>query len=162
MGFESVYKLSVIMSVIDNLSSPIKNISGNVNNAISRLDGMSQGFSSMTQSGLALAGTGKEITEAALKPVEATFETRRALGELSSLGVKDLQKIEEAAKAFSGTFAGTTKAEYITAAYDIKSGIASLSDEGVAQYTTLAGQTAAATKATTATMTDLFATGYGI
>lgn len=162
MGFESVYKLSVIMSVIDNLSSPIKNISGNVNNAISKLDGMSQGFSSMTQSGLALAGTGKEITEAALKPVEATFETRRALGELSSLGVKDLQRIEDAAKSFSGTFAGTTKAEYITAAYDIKSGIASLSDEGVAQYTTLAGQTAAATKATTATMTDLFATGYGI
>lgn len=162
MGFESVYKLSVIMSVIDNLSAPIKNISGNVDSAVSKLDGMSQGFSSMAQSGLALAGTGKEITEAALKPVEATFETRRALGELSSLGVKDLQKIEDAAKSFSGTFAGTTKAEYITAAYDIKSGIASLTDDGVAQYTTLAGQTAVATKATTATMTDLFATGYGI
>lgn len=162
MGFESVYKLSVIMSVIDNLSSPIKSISGNVDNAISKIDGMSQGFSSMTQSGLALVGTGKEITEAVLKPVEATFETRRAIGELSSLGVKDLQKIEDAASAFSNTFAGTSKADFISAAYDIKSGIASLTDEGVAQYTELAGQTAVATKATVATMTDLFATGYGI
>ena len=45
MGFESVYKLSVIMSVIDNLSSPIKNISGDVNSSLSKLDGMSQGFS---------------------------------------------------------------------------------------------------------------------
>lgn len=162
MGFESVYKLSVIMSVIDNLSSPIKSISGNVDNAISRLDGMSQGFSSMTQSGLALAGTGKEITEAVLKPVEATFETRRAIGELSSLGVQDLKKIEDAANSFSSTFAGTSKADFISAAYDIKSGIASLTDEGVAQYTELAGQTAVATKATVATMTDLFATGYGI
>lgn len=162
MGFESVYKLSVIMSVIDNLSSPIRSISGNVDNAISRLDGMSQGFSSMTQSGLALAGTGKEITEAVLKPVEATFETRRAIGELSSLGVQDLKKIEDAANSFSSTFAGTSKADFISAAYDIKSGIASLTDEGVAQYTELAGQTAVATKATVATMTDLFATGYGI
>lgn len=162
MGFESVYKLSVIMSVIDNLSSPIKSISGNVDSAISKLDGMSQGFSSMTQSGLALAGTGKEITEAVLKPVEATFETRRAIGELSSLGVQDLKKIEDAANAFSSTFAGTSKADFISAAYDIKSGIASLTDEGVAQYTELAGQTAVATKATVATMTDLFATGYGI
>lgn len=162
MGFESVYKLSVIMSVIDNLSSPIKSISGNVDNAISRLDGMSQGFSSMTQSGLALAGTGKEITEAVLKPVEATFETRRAIGELSSLGVQDLKKIEDAANSFSSTFAGTSKADFISAAYDIKSGITSLTDEGVAQYTELAGQTAVATKATAATMTDLFATGYGI
>lgn len=162
MGFESVYKLSVIMSVIDNLSSPIKNISGNVSNSLSKLDGMSQGFSSMTQSGLALAGTGKEITQAVLQPVEATFETRRAIGELSSLGVQDLQKVENAAKSFSSTFVGTSKPEFISAAYDIKSGISSLSDEGVAQYTTLSGQTAIATKATIATMTDLFATGYGI
>ncbi|MBO3282610.1 hypothetical protein, partial [Intestinimonas butyriciproducens] len=48
------------------------------------------------------------------------------------------------------------------AAYDIKSGIASLTDEGVAQFTELAGLTAKATKSTTGEMTSLFATGYGI
>lgn len=50
----------------------------------------------------------------------------------------------------------------ISAAYDIKSGIASLTDEGVAQYTELAGVTAKATKSTIGEMTSLFATGYGI
>lgn len=51
---------------------------------------------------------------------------------------------------------------HISAAYDIKSGIASLSDEGVAGFTELAGLTAKATKSTIGEMTSLFATGYGI
>lgn len=46
--------------------------------------------------------------------------------------------------------------------YDIKSGIASLSDEGVAEFTSLAALTAKATKSTAGEMTSLFATGYGI
>ena len=109
-----------------------------------------------------MAAVGGEITSAVLAPVEATFETRRALGELSSLGIQDLDALEDAARSFSDQWAGTTKADFITAAYDIKSGISSLTDEGVAQYTTLAGVTAKATKSTIGEMTDLFATGYGI
>ncbi len=59
-------------------------------------------------------------------------------------------------------WAGTTKSDFISAAYDIKSGIASVTDEGVAQYTELAGVTAKATKSTIGEMTSLFATGYGM
>lgn len=94
--------------------------------------------------------------------MEATFETRRALGELASLGVKDLEAVEDAARSFSDQWAGTSKADFISASYDIKSGIASLSDEGVAEFTTLAALTGKATKSTVAEMTSLFATGYGI
>lgn len=54
------------------------------------------------------------------------------------------------------------KSDFITAAYDIKSGIASLTDEGVAQFTELAALTGKATKSTTEEMGSLFATGYGI
>ena len=97
-----------------------------------------------------------------MSPVEATCETKRAISELSSLGVEQLGMIEDAAKDFSNTWAGTTKSEFISAAYDIKSGIASLTDEGVAQFTELAGITATATKSSIGTMTNLFATGYGI
>ncbi|MFR7744048.1 MAG: hypothetical protein ACLU3I_12725 [Acutalibacteraceae bacterium] len=96
-----------------------------------------------------------------LAPVEATFETRRALGELASLGVQDLEAVENAARSFSDQWAGTSKADFISAAYDIKSGIASLSDEGVAEFTSLAALTAKATKSTAGEMTSLFATGYG-
>ena len=105
---------------------------------------------------------GSSIAGAALAPVEATFETRRALGELASLGVKDLEAVEDAARSFSDQWAGTSKADFISASYDIKSGIASLTDEGVADFTTLAALTGKATKSTVGEMTSLFATGYGI
>lgn len=162
MGFDSVYKLSVVMQMIDNLSQPMKGISKKMDESISSLDKLSQGFGTITQTGAAMAGVGSQITESVMKPVEATFETKRAIGELASLGVQDLSMLENAASDFSRTWAGTSKAEFITAAYDIKSGIASLTDEGIAGYTELSGITAAATKSTISEMTDLFATGYGI
>lgn len=162
MGFDSVYKLSVVMQMIDNLSQPMKSISKKMDDSISSLDKLSQGFGTITQTGAAMAGVGSQITESIMKPVEATFETKRAIGELASLGVQDLTMLETAASSFSQTWAGTSKAEFITAAYDIKSGIASLTDEGIAGYTELSGITAAATKSTISEMTDLFATGYGI
>ena len=88
--------------------------------------------------------------------------TEKALGELATLGVKDLAAVEEAARQASNSMAGLTKAQFITAAYDIKSGISSLSDEGVASFTALAAKTAQATKASVAEMTKLGATAYGI
>jgi TP901 family phage tail tape measure protein len=85
-----------------------------------------------------------------------------ALGEVGSLGVKDLAGLQEAAQQFSNQWSGTTGPEFARAAYDIKSGISSLSDEGVAEFTRLAALTAKATKGTVADMTSLFASGYGI
>lgn len=162
MGFESLYKLSVIMNVIDNMSSPMKKIGNSTQQSISGMDKMSGMFGNMTQAGVVIAGAGVQIAEGLQKPVQATFETKRAISELASLGVEQLDMMENAAKSFSNTWAGTSKSDFITAAYDIKSGISSLSDEGVARYTEMAGITATATKSTIATMTDLFATGYGI
>lgn len=162
MSLESVFKLSLIMNMIDNLTGPMSRVTSAAGGSISKLQSMEQTLGGMTKGGIAMAAVGEQITSAALAPVEATFETRRALGELSSLGVKDLGLLEDAARGFSDQWAGTSKADFISAAYDIKSGIASLSDEGIAQYTELAGITAKATKSTIGEMTDLFATGYGI
>lgn len=162
MNLESIFKLSVVMNMIDNLSSPMAGVATSVDGSVSKLQSMNQAFGDVTKTGLAMAGVGAQITSAVLDPVEATFATRKAIGELASLGVEDLQLMEDAARNFSDTWAGTTKADFITAAYDIKSGIASLTDEGIAQYTELSGLTAKATKATIGEMTDLFATGYGI
>lgn len=145
MGFESIFKLSVILNLIDNMTSPAKNIYGD-----------------MMKTGTMLTGVGVQLAQALVSPVTASFDTKNAIAELSSLGVTELEMLENAAQDFSNTWAGTTKADFISAAYDIKSGIASLTDEGVAQYTEMAGLTAKATKANIATMTDLFATGYGI
>lgn len=150
------------MNMIDNITGPMSGISSNVSGSMSKLQSANQAFGSMVKTGAVMQEMGSQITGAVLAPVEATFETRRAIGELASLGVKDLGAVEEAAKSFSDQWAGTTKADFISASYDIKSGIASLSDEGVAEFTSLAALTAKATKSTAAEMTSLFATGYGI
>lgn len=162
MSLESVFKLSLIMNMIDNLSGPMVGVASKVGANVSALDAASQTFGGMAKAGAAMQEAGSQIVGAVLAPVEATFETRRALGELASLGVQDLGAIEDAARSFSDQWAGTSKADFISAAYDIKSGIASLTDEGVADYTELAGLTAKATKSTIGEMTSLFATGYGI
>ena len=162
MSLESVFKLSLIMNMIDNLSGPMAGVASKVGANVSKLDAVSEGLGSMAKTGAVMQEMGNQITGAVLAPVEATFETRRALGELASLGVQDLGVVEDAARSFSDQWAGTTKSDFISAAYDIKSGIASLTDEGVAQYTELAGVTAKATKSTIGEMTSLFATGYGI
>lgn len=162
MSLESVFKLSLVMNMIDNLTGPMARVSSSVGESVSRLDSLSAGFGSAAKTGAVMAAVGSQIAGAALAPVEATFETQRALGELSSLGVRDLDALETAARSFSDQWSGTSKADFISAAYDIKSGISSLSDEGVAEFTSLAALTAKATKATAGEMTSLFATGYGI
>lgn len=150
------------MNMIDNLTGPMGGITSSVGGSVSKLQSMNQTLGTMAKTGMVMAEVGQQITGAALAPVEATFETRRALGELASLGVEDLGAVEDAARSFSDQWAGTSKADFISAAYDIKSGIASLSDEGVADMTSLAALTAKATKSTAGEMTSLFATGYGV
>ena len=162
MSLESVFKLSLVMNMVDNLSGPMASVASRVGADVSKLDALGATFGNVAKSGAVMQEMGSQITGAVLAPVEATFETRRAIGELASLGVKDLEAVENAARNFSDQWAGTTKADFISAAYDIKSGIASLSDEGVAQFTELSGLTAKATKSTIGEMTSLFATGYGI
>lgn len=159
MGMESVYKLSVVLNMIDQMTAPMGKAAQTTTSQLSKLQS-GFGMAALAGGGMTAAGVG--ITTGMLKVAGSTFGTQDALAELKSLGVTDLQAMEDAAKKFSDTWAGTTKADFISAAYDIKSGISSLSDEGVAQFTELAGLTAKATKSTTGEMTSLFATGYGI
>jgi hypothetical protein len=147
---------------MDNLTGPAAYMNTGLDKTIDKLQKMEQGYSNMAKTGAGTMLIGKEITEAAIAPVAATFDTRRALGELAQVGVKDLQAIEKAALDFSNSWSRTTKSEFITASYDIKSGISSLTDHAVGEYTAMSGITAKATKSTTAEMTNLFAIGHGI
>ena len=117
MSLESVFKLSLIMNMIDNLSGPMAGVASKVGANVSKLDAASQTFGSMAKAGAAMQETGSQIVNAVLAPVEATFETRRALGELASLGVQDLEAVENAARNFSDQWAGTSKADFISASH---------------------------------------------
>ncbi len=90
--------------------------------------------------------------------------TIKAQGEVKTLGISDLgvKDITKSGHQMAMEFGQITAPEYIRASYDIKSGIASLTEAGVNNYTKLAATTAIATKSTVGEMTKLYALGYGI
>ena len=69
MSLESVFKLSLIMNMIDNLSGPMANISSRVGESVSRLDALSARFGGMAKTGAAMTAMGSQIADAALAPV---------------------------------------------------------------------------------------------
>lgn len=158
---DKMLTLGIVLSAKDLLTPVL----GKTNAQLSQMhERLSTIGTKMAQIGTASYGLG----QAMLSPVKDTYnayaEVAKAQGEIASLGIDDsgIKKITLASKEFSNQFAGSTAPDFIRASYDIKSGIASLSDEGVAEFTKLAALTGAATKSTTAEMTKLFALGYGI
>ncbi len=129
MSLESVFKLSLVMNMIDNLSGPMAGVASRVGADVSKLDALSNTFGGMAKAGAAMTEAGTQITSAVLSPVEATFETKRALSELASLGVQDLGTLETAARNFSDQWSGITKALRIFLCSDL-----SLDDETILEY----------------------------
>ena len=108
-----------------------------------------------------MSSVGQSALGAVSDPMQRMRGIERSRGELASLGVKDLDAVTKAAMDATRNLAGIDTAAFVSAAYDIKSGIASLSDQGVAAMTGNAAWTAKATKADVGQMTSLFATAYG-
>lgn len=129
MGMDSTYKLSVIVNMIDQISGPSAKVTRSVTQTNKGFQSYTNQLGDIARNGTALVAVGQSVTQATMAPVKAIFGTQDALAELASLGIQNLKRLEGAATDFSSTWAGTTKAEFLTAAYDIKSGIASLSDE---------------------------------
>ena len=96
MSLESVFRLSLIMNLIDNLTGPMAGVTSSVDGTVSKLQKVNSTLGSVAKTGAVMQEVGSQITGAVLSPVEATFETRRAIGELASLGVKDLGAVEDA------------------------------------------------------------------
>lgn len=159
---ESIFRLGIMLSVIDKISAPLRMIGGGIANLKAQAQKLGPTFDKFQDYGKKVMIAGGVILGALLGTVAATSASQQALGELASVGVRDFSAMERAATDFSNKWAGTTAAEFLSAAYDIKGGIASLTDSGVAEFTKLAALTGKATKSTTTEMTSLFATGYGI
>jgi TP901 family phage tail tape measure protein len=114
------------------------------------------------QKGTMMIGAGLSMLAIPAALVASTAATQKALGELASVGVKDLGALELAAQRFTNEWSGSSKSEFLTAAYDVKSALSSLSDEAVGTFASMAALTGKATKATTAEMVGTFTTAYGI
>lgn len=151
---------SIVLKVLDKASGPMRQIARNFQ-TMNKVNREALETTAKTAAGL---GAGLAATSAAgiVMAGKQSADLEGALGEVASVGVGNLGLLRDAALDFTNQFAGTAAPDFVRAAYDVKSGISSLSDEGVAEYAKLAGLTAKATKATTGEMTSLFATGFGI
>ncbi len=98
------------------------------------------------------------------KVSDSASEVLKAQGEIKSLDIteKGIKQITKAGHEMSLQFGQITAPNFIRASYDIKSGISSLSEEGVKEFTKMAATTAVATNASIADMTKLYALGHGI
>ena len=100
----------------------------------------------------------------AKKLVDAYGEVVTARNDGLALGLDQagIDSITAKAKAFSDMWSGTTQAEFISGAVEIKSAIDTLGAEAIGDFTKIAALVAKSTKSTTNEMTSLMATGYGV
>ncbi|RJX35668.1 MAG: phage tail tape measure protein [Desulfarculus sp.] len=151
---------AIIIKAIDHATAPMRYIS-------QRFQAMDkQQRQALKRTAQAAGRYGKYLTGIALAvgalSLRQRAQTETALGDLASLGIKKLEALSEAARDFSNQWSGTTAPQFLTAAYDIKSAIGDMSDEGVAAMTRWAALTAKATKGSVGEMAALFAKGYHI
>lgn len=158
---EKMLTLGVVLSATDMLS-PVFNKAGK---NLGKFEGKIKALgASMTKLGTVSLGLGTALAA----PLGAAFSSYQdiaaAQGEIASLDISDsgIKAITKASMEFSNQFAGTTASDFIKASYDIKSGIETLSNTAVGEFTKIAAMTGAATKSSTSEMTSLFASGYGI
>lgn len=159
MGKSKVIGLGILLEMIDKVSGPAARVISQFKKTQMSAQQLGQG---MVRVGAIMTATGAAMSYFSFKMIGSTFDTQKALGELASLGIKDLDLIANKAQGAANQFAGITSTQFVTAAYDIKSAISSLSDSAVADYTRLAAITAKATKGSVEQMGDLYATAYGI
>lgn len=157
----TLLNIGIILSATDALSPVLGNATSGLDGFDNKIDETS---ANLTKLGTASLALGEGISSALGSTFDDIQELRAAQGELKTLGIEGtgLDAITQSAKEFASEFSGTTAPTFVKAAYDIKSGISSLSDTAVGEMTSIAAMTASATKSSTDLMTSLFASGFGI
>lgn len=154
--------ISIFLKMAGDLVKPMKDAENKVKASTER---MKKSMSlSLKVGGAGLAAQGiKMLTSGIVSDFTQSYkEVQRASGDLRSLGVKDMEAIIAEGQRMQGTYVGLTTEAFVRAAYDIRSGVSSLTDEGVAAMTASALTVSKATKGVPEEMTCLFATSYGI
>lgn len=90
------------------------------------------------------------------------LEEERAIGGLKTVGIENIELVKRAAREASVQIAGLSSPGFLLSAYDIKSGISTLSDEGVAAVTLASAKLAKATKGAPAEISSLMAQSFNI
>lgn len=148
--------LMFTVGMIDQITKPIAKIS-------SSLNGLTNDYQAGTMkmaSGVAgIAGAGFALQNALMPAIEMD----RALGEVSSLGVREsaLKQLTDTSYQFALKY-GKSSTEFVKSSYDIQSAIAGLNDADLSAFTLSSNVLAAATKSDAGTITNYMGTMYGI
>lgn len=154
--------VDVLVSLADKLTAPLKNTEETVAKASERMQKRLALSMKLAGGGAAAAGIAYGAERLVTGFTDSIREVERAKGELATLGVRDLDAVVRRGQEMQMQLAGVTADAFVRASYDIKSGISSLTDQGVAEMTASAMLVAKATKGQAEQMTSLFATSYGI
>lgn len=79
MSMESVYRLSVIVSMLDQFSGPSARINRTLSNTSGTLKDVGIDLAKVARDGAVLVGTGKEITDWASAPVKSSRSWTKSL-----------------------------------------------------------------------------------
>ena len=164
--------LQIVISAVQKLTAPVRQAKAQLGNLEQSIDRVNRARERMNvnlarAANLSLVGSAAQNMSGRINGMignvlQSVRQVDSARAELATLGMDNMDVILEKGKQLQGQWAGVTAESFTRAAYDIKSGISSLSDEGVAVMTEAAAITAKATKASTEQMTSLFATSYGL
>lgn len=157
------------LSAIDTKLQKLNKLSNSLQNKINNTSRGSIGDRLLGAAKLGVGGAGLLLAGRNLNNRLSNYRDQyadlaKSQGELMTLGVDrpGMEAITAKGVEFTNKYSGMTTKEFVSAAYDIKSGISSLSDTGVGEMTRISALTAKATKSSVEQMTSLFATGYNI
>jgi len=154
--------VDVLVSLVDRLARPLRNAEATIAAASERMNRRLRLSMQVTGAGVAAAGVAYGAQRMVTSFTDSIRDVEQARGELATLGVRDLDLIVSRGRDMQAQWAGVTSAAFVSAAYDIRSGISSLTDQGVADMTAAATVMARATRSEIGNMTNLMAGAYGI
>lgn len=154
--------VDILVNLVDRLSRPLREAEATIANAAERMNRRLHLSMQVSGAGAAAAGVAYGAQRIVTSFTDSIRDVEQARGELATLGVQDLDLIVSRGREMQMEWAGVTSAAFVGAAYDIRSGISSLTDQGVADMTAAATVVARATRSEVATMTSLFAGAYGV
>ena len=154
--------VDVLVSLANKLTAPLKDAENMVVKASERMNKRLELSMKLAGGGAAASAVAWGAERLVTGFTDSIREVERAKGELATLGVRDLDAVVRRGREMQTQLAGITADAFVRASYDIKSGISSLTDQGVADMTASAMLVAKATKGQAEQMTSLFATSYGI
>ncbi|WP_107497430.1 phage tail tape measure protein, partial [Thalassobius sp. I31.1] len=154
--------IDVLVGLTNQLTAPLRNAEETVAKASERMNRSLQLSLKLGAAGAAASGVAWGAERMISGFTDSIRAVEQAKGELATLGVQDLDAVVQRGLDMQTQLAGVTADAFVRASYDIKSGISSLTDEGVAEMTASAMLVAKATRGQAEQMTSLFATSYGI